>query len=342
IDLIEELARLAGYDKVPQKTAPSQIMDRHAYTLRQKLTDYFVSRAFFETLTYSWDDPALMLRLGFNDIDPILQMPRIKNPQDSNQSVMRSSLLPSLLSRMLYNLNYGERNIRLFELSKVYRVVDGSNCEHYNLTAVLSGIASGEHWMSKTEALKLFHVKGMVEQMLDLLGIGGIKTGELQAPFYMPGSGFNYSNGQGELASFGRLRPDIAEAFGIDTITLKQDVWIIQIEVQNLTEATRNLPMVFSPISRFPHVMRDISFLLKKEHSYRKLEETILALESDIIESVSVFDEYRSDKLPEGFRSVSLHLQLRDQQKTLTEERIEELVDFVIKKLQSDLDIIMR
>ncbi len=342
IDLIEELARLAGYDRVPQRTIPSQIMDRHAYFQRQKLTDYFVSRAFYETLTYSWDDPALMQRLGYAEHDVMMQMPRIKNPQDSTQAVMRSSLLPSLLGRLLYNLNYGEREIRLFELSKVYQLINGKNQEHYSLVAVLTGSAEREHWMSRPEALKLFHVKGIVEQVLELLGFSSVEPADLHEPYYVPGSGFSYLGSQRELAAFGMLRPDIAEAFGIDTITLKQDIWVIHLEVQNLSEATRNLPVIFKPVSRFPQVTRDISFLLKKEHSYRKLEETILALKSDIIESVSVFDEYRSDKLPQGFRSVSLHLQLRDQQKTLTEERIEELVDFVIKKLQSDLDIIMR
>ncbi|MEF3694750.1 MAG: phenylalanine--tRNA ligase subunit beta [Candidatus Cloacimonadota bacterium] len=342
IDLIEELARLAGYDKVPQKTIPSQIMDRHAYNLRQKVTDYFVSRGCFETLTYSWDDPSLLVKLGYTEDSPQLQMPRIKNPQDSSQAVMRSSLLPSVLGRLLHNLNYGERNIRLFELSKVYRRNNGKNEEQYSLAAVLTGAASSEHWMNKPVALKLFHVKGIVEQLLELLGLNQLSVCDLHEPFYVPDSGFGYESGNSELASFGMLKPDLAEALGIDTLTLKQDLWVVMLDIFKLTEATRNLKVLFKPVSRFPHVIRDISFLLKKEHSYKKLEDTILALNSDIIELVSVFDEYRSDKLPEGFRSVSLHLQLRDQQKTLTEERIEELVDFVIKKLQNDLDIIMR
>ncbi|MDY0152833.1 MAG: phenylalanine--tRNA ligase subunit beta, partial [Candidatus Cloacimonas sp.] len=120
IDLIEELARLDGYERVPVKTAPQRIMDRHAYRLRKLIADYAVNRGCYETLNYSFSEPALMAKLGYQKSSPEQQMIRLVNPQSSNMSAMRTTLIPQLLQNLAYNLNHGERNIKLFELGKVY------------------------------------------------------------------------------------------------------------------------------------------------------------------------------------------------------------------------------
>ena len=112
--------------------------------------------------------------------------------------------------------------------------------------------------------------------------------------------------------------------------------------MQAISELTKETSTGYTNISKYPSVVRDLSLLLRNEHSYETLRQAILEVDPLIIEQLRVFDEYRSDKLPDGYRSISLHLFLRDTQKTLTEERIERLVDSVLKNLETKLEVIMR
>lgn len=342
IDLIEELARLAGYDKVPHKTLPSIIMDRHAYGLRQKLEDYFVSRGCYEVLNYSFDDPELMSKLGFGAEDPIMDMIKLINPQSSNQSAMRSSLIPGLLTNLAYNLNHGERDVRLFEQAKVYRKTEGQTVEPRKLCALLSGMDAAEHWSRKANKLSIYQIKGIVEEALSLLGLSELQTSIVSRPYLAENEGLEYLVDGKVLAFCGRIKPEIAEKFGIDTLVLKQDIWFVEMDLDALTEASRTLALTYNPIPKFPLVTRDLSFLIPETVSYGTLLDTIRAVDSDIIEHVSIFDEYRSKQIPEGFKSMSIHIFLLDSTKTLTDERIDTLVDSVIKTLQEHLQITMR
>lgn len=342
IDLIEELARLAGYGKVPHKTLPSQIMDRHAWKIRQKLEDFFVDRGCFEVLNYSFDDPEQMAKLGFAPDDPIMDMIRLVNPQSSNQSVLRSSLIPGLLANLAYNLNHGERDVRLFEQAKVYRKESGKPVEPRKLCALLTGMDAPEHWSSKAGKLNVFQIKGIVEELLALLGLNELSTAEIRRPYLVENEGLEYLAQGRTLAFCGRIKPVVAERFGIDTLILKQDVWFIELDADALTEATRKQALTYNPIPRSQGVTRDLSFLIPEAVSYETLQTTIKTIDSELIEEARIFDEYRSKHIPEGFKSMSIHLFLRDSTKTLTDERIDLVVDSVIKTLQNSLQITLR
>ena len=132
--LIEELARLDGYHKVPVKTPPSIIMDKHAYRIRNQVLDYLVGIGFYETLNYSFNDPAQLQLLG---IDPQENTHKLINPQSGNQALMRISLLPQLLDNLRYNLNHGERNLKLMELARLYPA--DQDVEPLHCTALVTG-----------------------------------------------------------------------------------------------------------------------------------------------------------------------------------------------------------
>lgn len=342
IDLIEELARLDGYDKVPQKSQPRQIMDRHTYRIRKITADHVVSRGFFETLNYSFSEPALMLKLGYTESDPLLEMLKLKNPQSSNQSAMRTSLIPQLLQNLLYNLNHGERNIKLFELGKTYHKADSLSYEPYHLASVLCGTNRSEHWQDKASLLNASYPKGVVEELLSLLNLEECYTEAAKEPFLSPGESAQYIFEGRQIAWYGKLRADIAQAFGIDTLELKQDIWLLEIQLDSLASATLNRQRIFEEIPRFPSVTRDISFLIDREVSYAEIYKGILEVSPELISELKVFDEFRGKQIPEGLRSLSLHIKIQDKEKTLTDERVDQLVESVIKKLQDTWQINMR
>ncbi|MDD4310482.1 MAG: phenylalanine--tRNA ligase subunit beta, partial [Candidatus Cloacimonetes bacterium] len=338
IYLIEELASLDGYDKVPVKTSTRRIMDRHEYRIRKLCADYLVSRGCFDTLNYSFIDPIMMEKLGYKDEAPELQMIRLINPQSSTMSAMRTSLVPQLLQNLAYNLNHGERNIKLFELGKIYHKTK----EPMHLSAVLTGQNRDEHWQDKASLVSAAYVKGIIEELFAMYNVQAYTAEQANLPFLSPSESAAYVLNGTPLGFYGKLTASVAENFGIDLIDLKQDVWLLHVFVDNLVEITRNSQIVYTPISRFPAVTRDISFLIGNSIRFSEIEACIKSIDSELIKELSVFDEYRGKQIPEGFRSLSLHIKFQDKEKTLTDERIDQLVDSVIKKLMLTWQINMR
>lgn len=342
IDLIEELARLDGYDAAPARKVQPSIMDRHAYRIKRQMTDYVVSRGCYETLNYSFTDAALMQKLGYDANEPEMKMITLRNPQSSAMSVMRTSLIPQLLINLAYNINHGEKNVKLFELGKTYLLENDKHVEPVQLSAVITGVDRDEHWQDKAVKLGLYHAKGLVEELLELLGISGCTVSAVNKPFLAAGDGYSYIQNDREIAYFGKLSAPIAEAFGIDLIDLKQDVWLINLDVDRIVELCRNINLKFKPIPRYPSVTRDLSFLIDDSVMYNDIRDGIMSLDSSIISDVSVFDEYRGKQIPEGKRSLSIHIKFQDLEKTLTDERIDHLVESVITMLKETWQINMR
>jgi phenylalanyl-tRNA synthetase beta chain len=342
IDIIEEIARLDGYDKIPVKTLPQRIMDRHSYRIKKNAVDYLISRGFYETLNYSFSEPDLLYKLGYEDGDSELEMITLKNPQSSNQSGMRTSLIPQLLQNLAYNLNRGEKNIKLFELGKTYHRQEALSYEPYFLAGIVTGLNKEEHWQDKASPITLFWVKGIVEELLSLLHLENWSVQETKVPFLSRTESVSYYLVNKELAYYGKLNSVVAEKFDIDTIELKQDIWIVQFAMENIINATRNLKTHFQEIPRFPFVTRDISFLIAEEIPYSEIIKTIAEIERNIISEVTAFDEYRGKQIPEGKRSLTLRLKFRDKEKTLTDERVDYLIDLIIKKLRETWQIKMR
>ncbi len=342
IDIIEEIARLDGYDKIPVKTLPQRIMDRHSYRIKKNAVDYLISRGFYETLNYSFSEPDLLYKLGYEDGDSELEVITLKNPQSSNQSAMRTSLIPQLLQNLAYNLNRGEKNIKLFELGKTYHRQEALSYEPYFLAGIVTGLNKEEHWQDKASPITLFWVKGIVEELLSLWYLENWSVQETKVPFLSRTESASYYLENKELAYYGKLNSVVAEKFDIDTIELKQDIWIVQFAMENIINATRTLKTHFQEIPRFPFVTRDISFLIAEEIPYSEIIKTIAEIERNIISEVTAFDEYRGKQIPEGKRSLTLRLKFRDKEKTLTDERVDYLIDLIIKKLRETWQIKMR
>jgi len=339
VDIIEELARLSGYDMVPRKAQKQQIMDRHAYRIENHAADWLINWGAFETLNYSFCDPTQMQDLGF-DLEK-LDFVRLINPQSSNQSVMRISLIPQLLTNLAYNLNHSERNVKLFELAKVYLPENGAHQEKKRLSAIFTGNTHQESWQEKGRAIDYFWVKGCFTGLLRNLDLDCVPQA-CDLPYLVPSESSSYSCATKVVGSFGRIKPGVLEAWGIDSLNLKQDVWILDLDLDALVAPCRSRSVCYQEIPRFPAVSRDLSFLLADRFSYADLRASVMSLDNKLIREVEVFDEYRSTQIPEGFRSLSLHISLQDQEKTLTDERVDQLMASVLKTLEKKYEISMR
>ncbi|MBP9038043.1 MAG: phenylalanine--tRNA ligase subunit beta [Candidatus Syntrophosphaera sp.] len=341
-DIIEELARLDGFDKIPQKKIIHPIMDWHAHHIKHRIEDYFRQSGFYEMINPSFIDPIKLEYLGEDKAELEKKLIRIVNPQSSNQSSMRTTLLPQLMDNLLYNLNHSERNLKLMELGKLYWKDGNKNCETLHLTALMTGLNTLDHWKVKNEPIDIYSVKGVVEGLLDQLGITIDEMKKIQHPWLVEADNLAYFSKGNLCASFGKMRVKTAEKFNIDIITLKQDIWVLDFEINTLIELTRTYKTVFSPLPKFPAVIRDISFLINLSIPYSDIVKSIQQVEPYLIKDVNIFDEYRGKSIPDGLRSISLHIILQDYEKTLTEERVEQVIDSVIKMLENTWQIKMR
>ncbi|PKN80453.1 MAG: phenylalanine--tRNA ligase subunit beta [Candidatus Cloacimonetes bacterium HGW-Cloacimonetes-1] len=343
IDIIEELARLDGYDKVPQKTTISLIMDRHAYEVKRRAKSYFSGCGFFEVINFSFDDPENIALLGLDETFQEANMISLINPQSSNQSVMRTTLIPQLLKTMQYNINHGESNVRIYEANKVYlRGNDGAHSENMRFSALVMGKNTEEHWLEKNSNTGFYHIKGIVDGLLNTLNLKISDVQNNTTPYLIDSFSVKYLSGASEVLRFGKLKPEVASKFGIDLIDLKQDIWVIDIDLNSVIELGRNFERKFIPIPKFPTVERDISFVISNEVPYSILREHIMKIDHQLICSVNVFDEYKGKQIPEGFRSLSLHIVLNDSGKTLTIERVDKVIDTIINMLLEKWQIKMR
>lgn len=342
VDLIEELARLAGYDKVPSRTTTQVIMDSHAHSIRGRVLEHFLQFGFYEVLNYSFIDPEQMLALGFASEELESSILRLKNPQSSNQAAMRVSLVPQLLDNLRYNLNHGERDIRLMELAKVYHKNDSGHVEPYRLSAVLTGKETYSHWSAKSDKTGFWHLKGIVEDLFAHLDIIPEALFPAEEPYLVKSESLSWKVNGRSLASIGILHPAKADSFGIDVATLKQDIWVVDIDLDMLIDITRRPVMRFQELPRFPMVERDLSLQVPSGVDWTSLKASILEVDTNLITDVEVFDEYRGKQISEGYRSISMHIFAQDREKTLTDERVEQLIESVVKMLDTRWQIKMR
>ncbi|HPV14991.1 MAG TPA: phenylalanine--tRNA ligase subunit beta [Candidatus Cloacimonadota bacterium] len=336
-DLIEELARLDGYDKIPMKTPPSRIMDHHANRIQEIVSRHFVSQGFFEVLNYSFNDPASLQDLG---MDPEINTQKLINPQSSNQSIMRVSLLPGLLENIRYNLNHYERDLKLFELARIYP--EDHETEPLRCTALLTGNKGETHWKYKTNALDFSIVKGIMESLVELLDLQVDKVAEYRAPWLMQANSLAWYVKDEPVLLMGLMDAEVCEKFGIDLGTLDQQLWMIDIDLHRLIELTRNVELTYRDLPRFPAVYRDLSFLVPESEKWLAISEYVKSVEPELISGVQLLDQYRGKQVPQGFRSLHIRFKLQDEEKTLTEERIEQIVASVIEVLTKQCNIQMR
>ncbi len=343
IDLIEEVIRLHGYANIPQREVSSMIMDRYVFSSRRRITDYFAANGFQEVVNLSFFEPEALTKLSLTESDERFYYSALRNPQSSNQAAMRTSLLPQLLQNAAMNLNNGEDELRLFEINKVFLENNSlPKAESYRLTALVMGRNAPLHWKYKPQQIDFFWIKGIVEGLMQLLGLQDIMQGNDFSPCFVNTESQSISSEGTKLAEFGMLKPEIAAAFELDVVELKQNIWIIDLDVAQIINLSRNTAHQYKPFSRYPSVKRDLSFLINQDISFSDIKEVLSNLTIPDIQSFNVADEYRGRQIPDGFRSVCLRIVFNRKEKTLTDNEVDALFEKVVNALKLNYTIEVR
>lgn len=325
IDLIEEIARLTGYDRIPT-TLPRACLTpskrTKAQVLEAVIRDILTDNGFLEVINYSFISPTLQ-RIIDEDEGAI----RLLNPLTEEQSVMRGSLIPSLLNTLKYNLNRKNRDLRVFEIRKVFTTKDRCTKEERRVSGLISGLR-GEGWNIIKEEVDFYDVKGVVEGLLEGIGCEGttfIPRDDI--PYLHPGRSCSVVAKGKDVGILGGVHPRI-----LDGLDIGQPVYIFELDVDTLMELTISYK-TFKPLPIYPGVVRDVAIVIDKGVPAQMILDTIKALDTKVIEDVGVFDVYCGRGIPEGKRGMAFRIVYRSEEKTLTDEEVNTIHQQVVRGL---------
>ncbi|MHB9020762.1 MAG: phenylalanine--tRNA ligase subunit beta [Halothiobacillus sp.] len=339
-DLLEELARLLGFDafRAPMGRAPLTIGTRpETENSSARIADFMAKRGYFEAITYSFIDPDVAVL--FHDAPSIA----LANPISSEMAVMRQSLWPGLLQAVKYNQSRQQTRVRLFELGRVFtgslveKDLDGVQ-EMDQLAAVICGSRWPEQWAEKTVNVDFFDLKGDCEALLQDLGFALTRGAAHERPVVtfrvLEGAGHKALH-PGQSAEIlinghacgwlGALHPDVAER-----MDLTGAIYVLALDLHAVKN--RRLP-ANRPRSRFPHIRRDLALLKPTALSVAELLALIQADSPTCLHAVSVFDRYVGAGIEPGFESVAVKLIFQEFERTLTDDEIVGIISNIRAKL---------
>ncbi|MEN7344125.1 MAG: phenylalanine--tRNA ligase subunit beta [Pseudomonadota bacterium] len=320
-DLIEEVARVYGYDRIPVKRTYAETPLAPASEQRvseELLRDAMAARGYAEAVTYSFVDPRRHALL-----DIAAPGPELLNPISSELSVMRGTLLCGLLEAAQYNLARQRQHVRIFEIGRVF---DGDR-ETVKMAGLLAGKRHHEQWSSKDSDVDFFDIKADLEALLATTGrSSAVRLERTQIDTLHPGQAARISLDDEDIGVIGALHPRVSSAFDIDNACI-----VFEIDVD--AAFARRIPIA-APISKFPHVRRDIAIVIDEKIAVADVVDTIKKARSALIRDVIVFDVYQGKGIEPGLKSVALGLILLDSSRTLTDDVSEAVVADVVTALQ--------
>jgi len=332
VDLIEEIARLYGFDKIPV-TMPEGAVDAKlppaSQVLQKTLRQTMVAAGFSEAINYSFVAADSFEKIGITESDERSTTVTILNPLSADQAVMRTSLVPSLLETVARNLNYRSSDLRLFELRPVFLPGENDECvEKLSLTAVMSGRREPEGWAQSDENIDFYDLKGVVEEIVESLSIDNVSfSAESSQPYLHPGKSCCLKAKSSVLGFLGEVHPEVLAKFDID-----QPVYLFELDFAALLAAAGDKAQ-FEPLSKFPDVLRDSALLLDEGVSASQVMEIIDRTRIKHFENATIFDLYTGKGVPDGKKSLAIRVSYRAMEKTLTEAEVTKAHDKLIRSL---------
>lgn len=330
-DLIEEIARLYGYDKIPthQITATIQINqheDGEGFSrLRQALCD----QSYHEIITYSFIEEQLQKWL-----DPDETPRKLLNPITTEMTVMRTNLWPGLLNTLLYNKSRQQHRIRLFEMGACFITQDHQVVEKQKLGGLMTGWVAPEQWGIPLRETDFFDLKGNLENLLSLYFRTGITFKHDHHAALHPGQTAAIYHQEVRLGIFGALHPLI-----LQKLNLPKNVFVFELDL-NLFKADEIERLIDVP--KFPEVRRDIAVLINQAIPAKEIQDTIKISAGDWLKDVFIFDVYKEKGISPGLKSVALALILQHPTRTLVDEEVTQLMERVIETLMNRLGAELR
>ncbi|MER2528211.1 MAG: phenylalanine--tRNA ligase subunit beta [Candidatus Competibacter denitrificans] len=332
-DLIEEIARIYGYERVPSNRPLTRLAmspQAEGRVELERLTATLVQRGFQEAITYSFVDPSLQ-----KAIDPEREPLALSNPISADLAVMRTSLWPGLLKALSYNQKRQQPRVRLFEHGLNFVPTDNGLQQDGYLGGVVTGAALPEQWGTPVRPVDFFDLKADIEALLVLTGEPeAFRFVAAQQPALHPGQSARIERGELIAGWIGALHPHLVRTFD-----LEGDVFVFELRLSALQAAC--VPS-FGELSRFPASRRDIAIVVDEAVTAHAIYRCIRERGGRLLRDVRIFDVYRGKGVSEGRKSLALGLILQDFSRNLTDQIVEETVSGIIAGLTEQFGATLR
>ncbi len=333
VDLIEEIARLHGYNNLPKTRARSPMALGSSTETRSepgRLKDRLTSLGYQEVITYSFVDPDLQDR-----IIPSESAIALQNPISADMSVMRLSLWPGLLKTLIYNTNRQQERVRIFEIGQIFLRIDGNTVQPPKIGGLIFGKVQPELWSSDGRDCDYFDLKGDVESILDLSpGIGPVSFAPEMHPALHPGQSAGIHVNGRRIGLMGALSPQLQREFGFN-----KKIYLFELDMDSVLDS--KVPRM-RELSRFPEVGRDLAVVIGVDVSSEQIAACIRDIAGPLLVDLRIFDVYQGDAIEKNKKSIALGLTLQHPSRTLGDEDINGIIDSCVKELQAKFNAKLR
>ncbi|MDD5260181.1 MAG: phenylalanine--tRNA ligase subunit beta [bacterium] len=329
IDVIEEIAEINGYEEIPA-TLPQghtiKTSSNKEWEHKHKTAVYMHQTGFAEIISYSFIGEKDYARIG-RPVEGDMYI-RIANPLTEDAAIMRTTLVCGLLNNIVWNINHGNNQIKIFEQGRVFQ---GKGKETYANEVNMLGLA-----VCGIKPADIFYIKGVISGLLKSCGIINVEFKSSQDSLYNPALCLEISSGGEKLGVFGRLAAKVKNKYG-----LEQDVYLGELDL------TKSLVLSverrqYQPISKLPGIRRDLALLLSQEVSHETVMKTLWEMASPLVKEISLFDVYQGEKVEAGHKSYAYTLLYQADDRTLQDEEVNRLHTDLVSKVVPKLNARVR
>ena len=341
VDLIEEVARLTGFDKIPAEIPVSRIIYHkrgNDETVRNRLREICCGIGLDEVITYSFMSPGIFHRLRLPFDHPLRQACEITNPVNKEQGLLRTTLIPGLLEVVERNMNQKARQVNIFEIGRVFsRAPEGHPPGEWPLFSLaLFRRSDKSDWCQEETGIDFYSLKGILELIGQRMNLNGLEFLPAAHPVFQPGQSARIMAGGIEIGFAGTVADSI-----LNNYSLPMPVYLAELALAPFLEAGGLVPH-FKSLGQYPAVRRDMAMVVDESISYGKVREAIENNRPDLLEGYSLFDLYRGDQIPEGKKSFAFSLQYRSPNDTLCETTVKTIHQTFLESLISDIGCTFR
>ena len=331
-DVVEEVARHYGYDRIPSHypapAGPGSYTDTEYHDRR--ILEVLVSFGFFEAMNYSFTTPAREEHI----LGQVQDRVEIANPLSEMGTHLRTSLVPGLIEAVRYNLNHGNRDVRLFEMGSVYlpRKGNGAVAEPRKLALAACGSFYSPFWSKIQDPFSFQHLKGVIETLCSRVGLVVEMEKVSGIPYLHPGLSAEVISDGNRTGLFGELHPGLMEKYKFVEPVLLAEISLEELYGLELAEPR------YVEMGKFPSVERDLSFLIDRQIEFSKIRVAVQALAIPELREFRLIDLYQGQNLPEDKLSIAVRLIFADPSRTLTQDEVNDRSERIFSVLKAEFE----